>query len=132
MSLDSNKQIVRDYFQAFSGGDLAKAMSLTSDDFAWTITGTTPVSGTFTGRAEIETLLAKIGEAIDFEQEVSLRIEALVAEGDQVVAHVTGKTTAKSGKPYNNTYCHVFTVNEGKIRSDLEFLDTALVDELMS
>ena len=132
MSLESNKQVVRDFFQAFNGGDLAKALSLTSEDFAWTITGTTAVSGTYTGAAAIEGLLAQIAEVIDFEQEVRLQIEELIAEGDKVVARVAGKTTAKSGKPYNNTYCHVFTVRDGKIQADLEYLDTALVDDLMS
>ena len=131
MSLESNKQIVRDYFQAFTGGDLAKAMSLTSENFAWTITGSTAVSGTYTGHAAIETLLAQIAEVIDFEQEVALRIEELIAEGDKVVARVAGKTTTKSGKPYNNTYCHVFSVRDGKIQSDLEYLDTALVNDVI-
>ena len=132
MSLESNKQIVRDYFQAFNGGDLAKAMSLTSDDYTWTITGTTAVSGTYQGRAAIDALMEQIAESIDFEQEVSLKIEELIAEGDKVVARVAGRTTTKSGTPYNNTYCHVFTVRDGKIQSDIEYLDTALVNDALS
>ncbi len=42
------------------------------------------------------------------------------------VARVQGTIEGKHG-PYNNTYCHVFTVRDGKIVEDIEYLDTALI-----
>ena len=47
-------------------------------------------------------------------------------EGDKVVARVQGTCEAKHG-PYNNTYCHVFMVRDGKIVEGIEYLDTALI-----
>jgi len=35
-----------------------------------------------------------------------------------------------TGRPYNNTYCQVFSVRDGKIRTVTEYMDTALVDEV--
>ena len=51
----------------------------------------------------------------------------LIAEDDKVVARIKGTVTGKYG-PYNNTYCHVFTVRDGKIVENIEHLDTALIE----
>ena len=40
-----------------------------------------------------------------------------------------GKARTKSGKDYNNSYCHIFRVVGGKVTEINEYLDTALVDE---
>jgi uncharacterized protein len=34
---------------------------------------------------------------------------------------------SKKGVPYNNTYCHVFRIVNGKIKEVTEYLDTELV-----
>ena len=51
----------------------------------------------------------------------------LIADGEFVAMQSRGKSTAKNGKSYNNTYCHVFRINNGKIRELTEYLDTELV-----
>lgn len=33
----------------------------------------------------------------------------------------------KAGVPYNNTYCFVFRLADGKVREVTEYMDTALV-----
>jgi hypothetical protein len=38
-----------------------------------------------------------------------------------------GKATTKSGKSYNNTYCQVFRIVNGKVQEVTEYLDTELV-----
>lgn len=38
-----------------------------------------------------------------------------------------GKATTKAGKPYNNTYCQVYRITDGKVREVTEYLDTELV-----
>lgn len=131
MSAETNKQIVRDYFQAIGGGDLEKALGLTSEGFVFTLEGTTTYSGTYTGHAEVQGFFANIAGAIDFEKDLEIEIQDMIAEGDKVVVRSAGKMTSTSGKPYNNRYCHVFTVRDGKIQSDIEYLDTALVTEAL-
>jgi uncharacterized protein len=51
----------------------------------------------------------------------------LIADGDFVAMQAHGKATSKNGKPYNNTYCHVFRIVNGKIVEVTEYLDTELV-----
>ncbi len=131
MSAETNKQIVRDYFQAIGAGDLAKALGLTSDDFTFILEGTTTYSGTYSGHAEVQGFFATIAGAIDFENGVEVEIQEMIAEDDKVVVRTAGKMTSTSGKPYNNRYCHVFTVRDGKIAQDIEYLDTALVTQAL-
>jgi len=38
----------------------------------------------------------------------------------------------KGGKPYNNTYCHVFKVAEGLVHHIAEKADTALAKEVFA
>jgi len=55
-------------------------------------------------------------------------IENIVAEGNSVVVqgHATGRVT-KSGRPYNNVYCLVYKIVEGKIHRLTEYCDTELI-----
>ena len=98
-----------------------------ADDVRWTIMGTTEYSHTMNGRQEILDKLLKpitaelesMGTSID---------DNIIAEGDFVVLqqHATGRRT-KTGKPYNNHYCLVYKVIDGKIKEITEYLDTELV-----
>jgi ketosteroid isomerase-like protein len=38
-----------------------------------------------------------------------------------------GKALSKNGRSYNNTYCHVFRIANGKVQEVTEYLDTELV-----
>lgn len=98
-----------------------------ADDVRWTIMGTTKYSHTMTGKQEIPDKLLKplsaelesMGTSID---------DNIIAKGDFVVLqqHATGRRT-RTGKPYNNRYCVVDKVIDGKIKEITEYLDTELV-----
>jgi ketosteroid isomerase-like protein len=34
---------------------------------------------------------------------------------------------AKNGSPYNNTYCYIFRIADGKVRDVTDYLDTELI-----
>jgi ketosteroid isomerase-like protein len=38
-----------------------------------------------------------------------------------------GQATTKAGKPYNNTYCMVFRIANGKVQELTEYCDTELI-----
>ena len=44
-----------------------------------------------------------------------------------IVAEMQGTSKSTAGKDYNNTYCIILTVKDGKIREMREYLDTELV-----
>ncbi|HIF10255.1 MAG TPA: hypothetical protein EYQ81_10740 [Sneathiellales bacterium] len=57
-------------------------------------------------------------------------INQVIAEGDKVVIEAKGKARAKNGKDYNNDYCIIYTVRDGKICDIRENLDSELVTEV--
>ena len=59
---------------------------------------------------------------------ISSRIDRLVSEGDVVVAETSGTAETLDGVAYNNTYCQIFTIRDGRISQVKEYFDTALTD----
>ena len=127
MSIEENKQVVHEFFSAMSNDNPEGALALLANDIVWTIIGDTPVSKTFRGLKDVEeNLLNEAFRNIKLEVGITLEVVETIAENDKVVARVQGTIEGKHG-PYNNTYCHVFTVRDGKIVGDIEYLDTALI-----
>ena len=55
---------------------------------------------------------------------VFLDLEDAVAPNQKVEAR--GKVTTKSGKPYNNSYCYVCRLLDGKLVEVTEYMDTEM------
>jgi hypothetical protein len=124
MGIAENKEVVRQLREAKG---LEPMLATMADDVRWTIIGTTKYSHVMNGKQEIIDKLLKPIFA-QLESMGSNHIDNVIAEGDYVVLqqHATGRTT-KSGHSYNNTYCLVYKVIEGKIKEITEYLDTELV-----
>ena len=131
MSNEANKQVIRDFFAALSSGDMPRVRTLLHKEVAWTIIGDTPVSKTFRGVDGFEAdLIGAVFKQIDPAAGVHVDIIEMIAEGDKVVVRAQGTIKGLYG-PYNNTYCHVFTVRGGQIVEDFEYLDTLLIERAL-
>ena len=58
---------------------------------------------------------------------VPILAHRFIAEGDHVVVEGRGQATTKAGKAYNNTYCWVYRIADGKVQELTEYMDTELV-----
>jgi hypothetical protein len=125
--LAANKALLRHAYAEISKGNPAALMNSLSDDIKWTIIGTTALSGTFNGKQEVADKLAMPLRA-RLDGPVVFTLDDFIAEGDQVVMRARGRATSKTGKPYNNSYCIVARIVEGKIREMTDYVDTALID----
>lgn len=124
MGTAENKEVVRKMREAKGLEPMLAAMS---DDVRWTIIGTTKYSGTMNGKQEIiDKLLRPITS--ELESMGNTHMDNVIAEGDYVVVqqHASGRKT-KTGNPYNNTYCLVYKVIDGKIKEITEYCDTELI-----
>lgn len=124
MGAAENKEVVRKMGEAKG---LDAMLATMADDIRWTIIGSTKWSRTMNGKKEIvDKLLHPI--FAEMESMGTSTTDNVIAEGDYVVvqSHAAGRKT-KTGKPYNNTYCNVFKVVDGKIKEITEYLDTELV-----
>lgn len=126
MSTAANKELVRNAWNAVSNGDVEGFMNALADDVTWTFFGTHRFAGTFRGKEElVGKLFAPLGEVL--EGGIQVRINSLTAEDDRVVVEAKGSAQSKTGQRYDNDYCIVVTVADGKIRHVREYLDSELV-----
>jgi hypothetical protein len=126
MGATENKEMIRTMFAELGKGNAEAFLGAMSDDVKFNLIGNTKFSGAFNGKQEfIAKVLAPLGAALD--GGLVITPDNLIADGEFVAMQSRGKSTAKNGKPYNNTYCHVFRINNGKIREVTEYLDTELV-----
>ncbi len=126
MSTEANKKTVLKFFESGNRGDMETCFSLVANDICWTNMGTTSLSGTYSGKAELmEKLLGPLFGQL--KQGIQLVVVRLVAVGDHVVAQTKGSAETLDGRPYNNSYCWIIRVRDGQFVELTEFLDTELV-----
>ncbi len=125
MDAKKNKEIVRSFYEAGNRGDMDTCFAMLADDITWTNIGTTSLSGTYRGKAE---LMEKLLGPLFGQLEAGIRSEIvrLVAEGDYVVALTSGTAKTKDGREYNNSYCHVIRLRDGEFVEVTEYFDTHL------
>jgi hypothetical protein len=127
MGTNQNKRLVLDFYEAGARGDMDACFAMLADDVVWTNIGSTRFSGTYAGKQNLaENLLGPLFGQL--KAGIASEVEQLVAEGDTVVAQTSGTAEILDGKPYNNTYCQVITVRDGRIAAVTEYMDTALID----
>lgn len=130
MSAAENKQIMQRIFAALAEGDRAPFREALAEDFRWVISGETAWSGVYEGReAVINNLLRPL--MAQFATHYTNKAHRFIAEDDYVVVECQGNVTTKKGEPYNNMYCLVYRLEDGKLKELTEYMDTALaIDRL--
>ena len=126
MGATENKEIIRNMFAELSKGNPEGFLGKMADDVKFTIQGTTKYSGTWNSKQE---LLAKLLGPLSAQLEGGITITPynFIAEGDYVVMQANGKSNTKTGGTYNNSYCQVFRLANGKVQEVTEYLDTEIV-----
>jgi uncharacterized protein len=124
MGTAESKEVIRKFGKA---GSLEEMLGLMADDVRWTLIGNTKFSGTFNGKKE---LLDKLIHPITAQMESmgTGTTDNVIAEGDYVVVQTRGQgRKTKSGNSYNNTYCIVYRIADGKVKEVTEYCDTELI-----
>lgn len=131
MSTTENKQLLQRIFAELAQANSRPFIEAMADDFSWTVTGNTKWSKTYAGKAAVlGELFGTLSTRVD--GRVRTIPDRFIADGDYVAVEAHGSNKTKSGKPYNNRYCFVFRISEGKLREVTEYLDTELVTSALS
>jgi ketosteroid isomerase-like protein len=126
-----NKQAIRKAFDEIATGNSRPFVELLADDATWTVKGQTPWSRTYRGKAAILTEL--LGELrARLADRYRATAERILADGDYVVVQARGHAITRHGVPYDNEYCFVYRMANGRIRDITEYLDTELVVRALS
>ena len=129
MSLTRNKQLIHAFYAAANSGDMDSCFELLADNVQWTNIGSTKFSGTYSGKDNlIENLLGPVFGGL--KEGIFSTIDNIVAEDEFVVVQLRGTAETKDGRPYNNTYCHVFKIENEMIVEVTEYFDTELTSSV--
>src|SRR5688500_3425451 len=113
MSTAENKELIRNAFEVWATGE-GDFFRLLADDAVWTITGSSPVAGTYASRrAFVDGALRPISARLS--QPIRPTVRTIIAEGDWVVVLWDGHAVATDGRPYDNTYCWLMRLEDGQI-----------------
>ena len=135
MSAAANKKLMEEIFAAAGNPDPAvrdRALFIASlaDDAKWVVTGQYSWSRTFTGKQSIlNDLHGHVRSLlVDRARTVAHR---LIADGDHVVVEAKGNNLTKTGVRYDNDYCLVFHLENGKIKEVREYCDSVLTEKAL-
>ncbi len=130
MTAEEKKEFVTKTWTTFLSGD-AKAVSANfSDNVSWLVPGNMPgVSGVRRGKDEIFKIIS--GAAAVFPEGLQCQVNKAFADGDTVILELTNRGKVSNGKLYDNEYCFVFELENGKIRRIREYLDTQKAKEII-
>ena len=131
MTADDNKRLLRAAFDGLAEADAAAFLDLMAEDFCWIIEGQSKWSTRFDGKAAVQRDLIPPLFA-NFATPYRNYAEEFIAEGDRVVVLCRGEVKTVSGKDYNNSYCFVIRMREGKMVELREYMDTALAEDCLT
>jgi uncharacterized protein len=135
MNAIANKKLIEEIF-AVAGNpdptvrDRALFTASLAEDVTWTVMGQYSWSRTFRGKdAILNDLLGHVRSLlVDRGRTVAHRF---IAEGDHVVVEAKGDNLTRSGMRYDNDYCLVYRLEDGKIKEIREYCDSVLTEQAL-
>ena len=131
----SNKKLIEQIFAAAGNPDPAvrdRALFAASlaDDAIWTVTGQYSWSRTFTGKQSILNDLHGHVRSLLVDPARTIA-ERFIADGDIVVVEARGNNLTRTGVRYDNEYCLVFRLADGKIKEVRDYCDSVLTEKAL-
>jgi ketosteroid isomerase-like protein len=135
MSAAANKKLMQEIYAAAGNSDPAvrdRALFVASlaDDAKWVVTGQYSWSRTFTGKQSILGDLHGHVRSLLVERARTIA-HRFIADGDHVVIEARGDNVTRTGARYDNDYCLVFRLEDGKIKEVREYCDSVLTERAL-
>jgi uncharacterized protein len=126
-----DKAAVRTLFGHLEHGDSGRFFAQVAEDVRWTVMGTHPLAGVYLSKAAfLQHTFARLNRIL--REGVVLRVEKVWIDGDTAVVEMTSLSTARNGRPFNNTYCWVTRFASDTIVEVRAYVDSALVERLIA
>jgi ketosteroid isomerase-like protein len=130
MSATENKELLQRIFAELDQGNSRPFVEAMAEGFSWTVTGTTRWSRTYAGKqAVVKELFGALRERLD--GRIRTTAQRFIADGEHVAVEARGRNVTRDGRPYENRYCFLFRVADGKLQEVTEYLDTELVTAVL-
>ncbi|KAF1018231.1 MAG: nuclear transport factor 2 family protein [Burkholderia sp.] len=129
MSAEANKAIVTAMYEALNNRDAKGHFGHMADDVQVTYFGNHRFSRTFHGKQDLfENFTKHFMEYL--EGPLDFRVGNIIATDDYAVIEGQGIGRTKDGQDYNNVYCIVMRLVEGKVTEIREYMDTDLAKRI--
>lgn len=127
----TNKELVQGLYEAFGKGDIPGVLGALAPDCSWTEAAGGPYGGTYVGPEKIlEGVFMRLGGEWDGFSAIPAEF---IAEDDKVIS--LGEYSAiykATGKSFKAPFAHVWTLADGKVKTFVQYVDTALHNEPLS
>jgi ketosteroid isomerase-like protein len=131
MSSADNKKLVQQIYTDSANQSGTTFIDNIAEDVTWVVTGQYSWSGEFRGREAInEGLMGHLRSLLAAARPRTVAFN-FIAEGDYVVVEARGDNVTKSGERYDNQYCMVWRIENGKIKEIREYCDSALTERVL-
>ena len=135
MSAAANKKLMQEIFESAGNPDPAVRdrglfVASLADDAKWEVTGQYSWSRTFTGKQSILNDLHGHVRSLLVERARTVA-HRFIADGDHVVVEAKGDNLTRTGVRYDNDYCLVFRLQDGKIKEVREYCDSVLTEKAL-
>jgi ketosteroid isomerase-like protein len=130
MSTAENRKLLQDIFDQMARGNTRAMSDAMADDFRWVFPGNWSWSGTWEPKTHVLNGLLRplMAQFAEYRSEADL----IIAEGDRVMVQAHAHASTKRGERYDQTYCFIFRVANGRLTEVVEHCDTALVDRVLT
>ena len=126
MRVTENKQLMEVIFSELSLGNDKPFLEAMAEDIQWRWMDSGQWAKTFTGKPSVvNDLWAAVKTTL--RQPYKVTANRIIADGEYVVVEASGQNTTPDGKMYNNRYCWVCRLREGKLVELNEYMYTELV-----
>ena len=107
-----NVSVVREGFEAFERGDMARMDQLLSDDVVWHVGGNSKWAGAYEGKQQVLEYFGRQAQATS--GPTSAEIHDIVGNDEHVVVLGSARATAADGSSAEWKYTQVFHIRDGK------------------
>src|SRR5262245_23354984 len=126
MSEEANLRTLVNAYSSFQKGDIESVLKVLSDDVEWTTPGPPElmlVAGKRRGRQEVAAFFSLLNQQENVEL---FEPQEYIAQRDKVVALIKYRGRVRAtGKTVEADLVHLFTFENGKVKSFREYYDTA-------
>jgi uncharacterized protein len=120
VSLETNKAVVRSYFEAVNAGNCDAILALTTEDFLFTTMARAPdwlqIEWGRDAFSQVPPTMSQLMKA-----PIHLAVVDMIGEGDKITVEAETDGEMLNGRRYNNAYHFAFELSDGKLRRVREY-----------
>jgi len=130
---ETTRTVITEYYAAMGSGNRERLLELLAPDCHWAPPVSAPIAPV-TGAAGIADALGRdvVKTMFDMKKPFNLEVQRMMVDGAFAVVQQRLTATAKAtGLPYDNLYCWIYEVRDGRIVAMDEYADTLVAARTM-